>query len=122
MVGSYLFFVSAFCMSKDIQTSHSLYLFCLLQFFFVLIIEFAWCIFFLDGICHVYIDKSANMEMVKRVVLDAKIDYPAACNAVVTHCHLFLVLSNLLYTSDGYFGIYDMNHMIDLLIGDTSRT
>ena len=40
-----------------------------------------------------YVDKSANMEMAKRVVLDAKIDYPAACNAMVlVHSRVFFIL------------------------------
>ncbi|CAN0909569.1 Delta-1-pyrroline-5-carboxylate synthase [Linum grandiflorum] len=37
-----------------------------------------------DGICHIYVDKSAKMDLAKRIVLDAKVDYPAACNAMET--------------------------------------
>lgn len=35
-----------------------------------------------DGICHIYVDPSADDAMVKSICVDSKIDYPAACNAV----------------------------------------
>eukprot|EP00252_Welwitschia_mirabilis_P000165 TRINITY_DN1012_c0_g1_i2.p1 TRINITY_DN1012_c0_g1~~TRINITY_DN1012_c0_g1_i2.p1 ORF type:complete len:643 (+),score=120.68 TRINITY_DN1012_c0_g1_i2:423-2351(+) len=37
-----------------------------------------------DGVCHVYVDKAANLEMAKQIIVDAKTDYPAACNAMET--------------------------------------
>ena len=37
-----------------------------------------------DGICHIYIDKDANKDIAIPVVVDAKTQYSAACNAVET--------------------------------------
>ncbi|MBP3892730.1 MAG: glutamate-5-semialdehyde dehydrogenase [Atopobiaceae bacterium] len=37
-----------------------------------------------DGICHIYVDKDANVDLAVRVCVDAKIQYTAACNAVET--------------------------------------
>ncbi len=37
-----------------------------------------------DGICHLYIDNYADIEMALSVALDSKIQYPAACNAIET--------------------------------------
>jgi glutamate-5-semialdehyde dehydrogenase len=37
-----------------------------------------------DGLCSIYIHKDADVDMSVRVVVDAKTDYPAACNAAET--------------------------------------
>ena len=37
-----------------------------------------------EGVCHVYVDDDADSEMAESVAFDAKVDYPAACNAVET--------------------------------------
>lgn len=36
------------------------------------------------GICHVYVDKSANLEMARRIVVNAKCQRPSVCNAAET--------------------------------------
>lgn len=37
-----------------------------------------------DGICHIFVDESADIDMAIEVVTDAKTQYPSACNAVET--------------------------------------
>lgn len=37
-----------------------------------------------DGICHIFIDESADLKMASDIVIDAKTQYPSACNAVET--------------------------------------
>jgi glutamate-5-semialdehyde dehydrogenase len=35
-----------------------------------------------SGICHIYVDSAADQKMAKEVIVDAKVQYPAACNSV----------------------------------------
>lgn len=37
-----------------------------------------------NGICHIFVDESADIDIASRVVIDAKTQYPSACNAVET--------------------------------------
>ena len=37
-----------------------------------------------DGICHIYVDKSADLELAAKIVIDSKTQYPSACNSVET--------------------------------------
>lgn len=37
-----------------------------------------------NGICHIFVDKSADIDMALQIVIDAKTQYPSACNSVET--------------------------------------
>ena len=37
-----------------------------------------------DGVCHLYVDKAAEIEKAAAIALDSKVDYPSACNAIET--------------------------------------
>jgi glutamate-5-semialdehyde dehydrogenase len=37
-----------------------------------------------DGICHLYVDKAADLEKTIAITVDSKTNYPAACNAIET--------------------------------------
>lgn len=37
-----------------------------------------------DGICHIFVDESADYNKAERIIIDAKTQYPSACNSVET--------------------------------------
>lgn len=49
-----------------------------------------------DGVCHIFIDESADLKMAIDIVIDAKTQYPSACNAV----EALLIHKNFKYTNE----------------------
>lgn len=49
-----------------------------------------------DGICHIFVDETADIDMTIKVVTDAKTQYPSACNAVET----LLIHENFAHKND----------------------
>lgn len=49
-----------------------------------------------DGICHIFIDESADLKMAADILIDAKTQYPSACNAVET----LLIHKNFMQTDE----------------------
>ena len=49
-----------------------------------------------DGICHIFVDEFADLEKAKRIVIDAKTQYPSACNSVET----LLIHKNFAHSGD----------------------
>lgn len=37
-----------------------------------------------DGVCHIFVDETADLKMASDIVIDAKTQYPSACNSVET--------------------------------------
>jgi glutamate-5-semialdehyde dehydrogenase len=37
-----------------------------------------------DGICHIFIDEFADKDKIEKIIIDAKCQYPSACNSVET--------------------------------------
>ncbi|ENU37005.1 MULTISPECIES: glutamate-5-semialdehyde dehydrogenase [Acinetobacter] len=37
-----------------------------------------------DGVCHIYVDQIDNVQQTLNMIMDSKVQYPAACNAVET--------------------------------------
>ena len=52
-----------------------------------------------DGICHIFVDASADLHKAAEIINDSKLQYPAACNAIETlllHKNIYDELLSLL--------------------------
>ncbi|XP_059487969.1 delta-1-pyrroline-5-carboxylate synthase isoform X2 [Neocloeon triangulifer] len=57
-----------------------------------------------EGVCHVYVDKHADLAKALKIVRDSKCDYPAACNAMET----LLLHEDLVKNSSFFLDICNM--------------
>ena len=67
-----------------------------------------------DGVCHIYVDQHADLAKAKRIVRDAKTDYPAACNALET------LLVHQSWADDGRLGAL-LEHLDDVSLYGTTE-
>lgn len=62
-----------------------------------------------DGICHIFVDESADLKMAKDIIIDAKTQYPSACNAVET----LLIHKDFKYANELLESIKNANIKLD---------
>lgn len=75
-----------------------------------------------DGICSVYVDRSADIGLAVKVATDSKVQYPAACNAaetILVHCDVAQRVLPLLKASlDGYGVLIHADERSMAILGD----
>jgi len=56
-----------------------------------------------EGVCHVYVDRDADLKKAIKIIRDSKCDYPAACNAMET-----LLIHESLFNGDFFNEVCNM--------------